>query len=99
MKDNIFVAMPSITLYDTKTIEDFKRSQYTETLDIRKNEKTGELYFTFYNKKENQIKIGKIENNKVPKCPLISKIVGPFDDYFYILHENHKTIGTIIATL
>lgn len=74
---------------DTRTVEQFKSEHNAERVDVRKNPKTGNLFFTCGSL------IGAVASKGIPEHPMFSLVQGdptpqnPTGE-FWLLHEEGK---------
>lgn len=79
----------SLTFLSTQTVEQFKAQQLVSKLDVKKNPKTGKLFFTY------GAQTGAVSSKGIPTKPMISKVSTPEGDSFYLLHEEGQGAPTI----
>ena len=76
---------------ETLTIEQFKARELVDRIDVKKNPKTGSLFFTY------GAKIGAVAIKGVPNRPMISNVTGRDDKTFWLLHEEGQGAETIAS--
>lgn len=87
----------NLQFLDTLTVEQFKAQQLVDRIQVKQNEKTGKLFFTF------GAKTGAVASKGVPTHPMISKVKGEPTELnptgeFYLLHEEGQGSAPVIAT-
>ncbi len=81
--------MENLTFNRTLTVEQFKKSQLVDRLLIKKNPKTDKLFFTFGSS------TGAVASKGIPKLPMVSEVVTPDGETFWLLHEEGQGAPTI----
>ena len=82
----------NLTFNGTETIEQFKASQLIKLIEVKKNPKTGKLFFTFGSK------TGAVSSKGIPsKRPVISNVTGADGENFYLLHEQGEGAPTLAS--
>ena len=82
---------------DTLTVEQFKDKMKVSRVDVKKNPKTGRLFFTF------GAKTGAVASKGVPKKPMFSFVKGdptpenPSGE-FWLLHEEGQGGAPVVAS-
>ena len=74
---------------ETLTVEQFKAKELVSHIDVKKNPKTGKLFFTYGNK------TGAVANKGIPQRPMLSNVTGTDGESFYLLHEEGQGAPTI----
>ena len=74
---------------ETLTVEQFKAKELVSHIDVKKNPKTGKLFFTY------GAKTGAVAIKGVPNRPMISNVTGDDDKPFWLLHEEGLGAETI----
>ena len=74
---------------ETLTIEQFKAKKLVSHIDVKKNPKTGKLFFTY------GAEVGAVAIKGVPNRPMISNVTGQDGSTFYLLHEEGQGAETI----
>ena len=74
---------------ETLTIEQFKVKELVSHIDVKKNPKTGKLFFTYGGK------TGAVAIKGVPERPMISNVTGQDGKSFYLLHEEGQGAETL----
>ena len=74
---------------ETLTVEQFKAKELVSRIDVKKNPKTGKLFFTY------GAKTGAVAIKGVPNRPMISNVTGQDGSTFYLLHEEGQGAETI----
>ena len=73
---------------ETLTVEQFKAKELVSRIDVKKNPKTGKLFFTYGSK------AGAVAIKGIPSKPMVSSVTGQ-DGTFYLLHEEGTGAPTI----
>ena len=77
---------------ETLTVEQFKAKHLVSHIDVKKNPKTGKLFFTY------GAKTGAVAINGVPKRPMLSNVTSSIDgSTFWLLHEEGQGAETIAS--
>ena len=75
----------------TLTVEQFKAKELVSHIDVKKNPKTGKLFFTYGNK------TGAVSAKGIPTKPMLSNVTGEGGETFYLLHEEGQGAPTIAS--
>ena len=75
----------------TQTVEQFKKSQLVEKIQVKKNPKNNKLFFTF------GAKTGAVAVKGIPTHPMISEVETPDGDVFFLLHEEGTGGALVLA--
>lgn len=81
--------MESLKFLRTLTVEQFKSEQLVDRLLIKKNPKTGLLFFSF------GAATGAVSSKGIPKFPMLSAVETPEGKSFWLLHEEGQGAPTI----
>lgn len=74
----------------TQTIEQFKADQLVSLIEVKKNPKTGKLFFTFGSE------TGAVSTKGIPtKRPVISDVITEDGEEFFLLHEQGEGAPTL----
>ena len=76
----------------TQTVEQFKKSQMVDKIQVKKNPKTNKLFFTF------GAKTGAVAVKGIPTHPMISEVEAPDGSSFFLLHEEGTGGAPVLAT-
>ena len=76
----------------TQTVEQFKKSQMVDKIQVKKNPKTNKLFFTF------GAKTGAVAVKGIPTHPMISEVETPDGSIFFLLHEEGTGGAPVLAT-
>ena len=76
---------------ETLTVEQFKADHNVSRIDVRKNPKTGNLFFTCGSL------IGAVASKGIPEHPMFSNVTTPDGENFWLLHEEGKG-ATVLAS-
>ena len=76
----------------TQTVEQFKKSQMVDKIQVKKNPKTNKLFFTFGSK------TGAVAVKGIPAHPMVSEVEAPDGSSFYLLHEEGTGGAPTLAT-
>lgn len=81
--------MESLKFLRTLTVEQFKSEQLVDRLLVKKNPKTGLLFFSF------GAATGAVSSKGIPKFPMLSAVETPEGKSFWLLHEEGQGAPTI----
>lgn len=89
--------MNNLAFLETLTVEQFKRAQGVERIEVKQNPKTGRLFMTF------GAKTGAVASKGIPSKPMISLVQGDPtelnpDGKFWMLHEEGTGGAPVLAT-
>ena len=73
--------MNNLVFNETLTVEQFKSKVNINVIKVKKNPKTGKLFFTYGSK------TGAVAVKGIPTHPMISDVTGSDGSNFYLLHE------------
>lgn len=73
--------MSDLIFNETLTVEQFKSKENVSVIRVKKNPKTGKLFFTY------GAKTGAVAVKGIPTHPMISNVTGNDGSSFYLLHE------------
>ena len=73
--------MNNLVFNETLTVEQFKSKVNVSVIKVKKNPKTGKLFFTYGSK------TGAVAVKGIPTHPMISDVTGSDGSNFYLLHE------------
>ena len=73
--------MSDLIFNETLTVEQFKSKENVSVIRVKKNPKTGKLFFTYGSK------TGAVAVKGIPTHPMISDVSGSDGSRFYLLHE------------
>ena len=76
---------------DTLTVEQFKAQMNVSRIDVKKNPKTGKLFFTY------GAKTGAVAVKGIPSNPMLSNVTGS-DASFWLLHEEGQGGAPVLAS-
>ena len=76
----------------TQTVEQFKKSQMVDKIQVKQNPKNNKLFFTFGSK------TGAVAVKGIPAHPMISEVETPDGDVFFLLHEEGQGGAPTLAT-
>ena len=82
---------------ETLTVEQFKDQMKVSRIDVKKNPKTGRLFFTY------GTKTGAVASKGIPQHPMFSFVTGDPtprnpDGTFWILHEEGQSGVPVLAS-
>lgn len=77
---------------DTLTVEQFKAQMNVSRIDVKKNPKTGKLFFTY------GAKTGAVAVAGIPKHPMLSNVTTPDGSSFWLLHEEGQGGAPVLAS-
>lgn len=84
--------MADLQFNETLTVEQFKVQMNVSRIDVKKNPKTGKLFFTY------GAKTGAVAVKGVPAHPMLSNVTGSDGESFWLLHEEGQGGAPTIAT-
>ena len=82
----------NLTFNDTLTVEQFKDKMKVQHIDVKRNPKTGKLFFTF------GAKTGAVAIKGIPVHPMISDVTGSDGSSFWLLHEEGQGGAPVLAS-
>lgn len=87
----------NLEFLETLTVEQFKRAQGVERIDVKQNPNTGKLFFTF------GAKTGAVSVKGIPSKPMLSLVKGEAtkqnpDGKFWMLHEEGNGGAPVLAS-
>ena len=82
----------NLVFNDTLTVEQFKALMHVDKLSVKKNPKTGKLFFAY------GAKIGAVATKGIPHNPMVSSVTTPDGDEFRLLHEEGQGGVPTLAT-
>lgn len=85
--------MADLIFNETLTVEQFKAQMNVSRVDVKKNPKTGKLFFTY------GAKTGAVAVKGVPAHPMFSNVTGSDGSSFWLLHEEGQGGAPVVATL
>lgn len=71
----------NLNFHQTLTVEQFKAEMLVNTLKVKRNPKTGKLFFTY------GAKVGAVALKGIPEHPMVSEVSGEDNVKFWLLHE------------
>lgn len=77
---------------DTLTVEQFKEAMSVSRIDVKKNPKTGKLFFTY------GAKTGAVAVKGIPQHPMLSNVTGSDGISFWLLHEEGQGGAPVLAS-
>ena len=81
-----------LTFGETLTVEQFKAQMNVSRIDVKKNPKTGKLFFTY------GAKTGAVAVKGIPAHPMLSNVTGSDGSSFWLLHEEGKGGAPVLAS-
>ena len=84
--------MNNLVFNETLTVEQFKAEQKVNKIEVKKNPKTGKLFFTYGSK------TGAVAVKGIPTHPMISNVTGSDGSSFWLLHEEGQGGAPVLAT-
>ena len=92
-----FYIMANLVFNETLTVEQFKDKMKVTRVDVKKNPKTGRLFFTF------GAKTGAVAAKGIPQHPMFSFVKGDPtpqnpDGTFWLLHEEGQGGAPVLAS-
>ena len=86
------MAQGNLTFNDTLTVEQFKAQMNVSHIDVKKNPKTGKLFFTY------GAKTGAVAVKGIPAHPMLSNVTGSDSSNFWLLHEEGQGGTPVLAS-
>ena len=80
-----------LTFNETLTVEQFKAKELVSHLDVKRNSKTGLLFFVYGSK------TGAVSKKGIPERPMLSNVTGSDGSSFWLLHEEGQGAPTIAS--
>lgn len=77
---------------DTLTVEQFKSATNVSRIDVKRNPKTGKLFFTY------GAKTGAVAVKGIPAHPMLSNVTTPEGNTFWLLHEEGQGGAPVLAS-
>lgn len=84
--------MADLQFNETLTVEQFKAQMNVSRIDVKKNPKTGKLFFTY------GAKTGAVAVKGIPAHPMLSHVTGSDGETFWLLHEEGQGGAPTIAS-
>lgn len=84
--------MNNLVFNETLTVEQFKAEQRVSKIEVKKNPKTGKLFFTY------GAKTGAVAVKGIPQHPMLSNVTGNGGSNFWLLHEEGQGGAPVLAT-
>lgn len=81
-----------LTFNETLTVEQFKSQMAVSRIEVKKNPRTGKLFFTYGSK------TGAVAVKGIPSNPMLSNVTTPEGDSFWLLHEEGQGGAPTLAT-
>ena len=81
-----------LTFNETLTVEQFKSQMMVSRIEVKKNPRTGKLFFTYGSK------TGAVTVKGIPSNPMLSNVTTPEGDSFWLLHEEGQGGAPTLAT-
>lgn len=82
----------NLIFHDTLTVEQFKAQMNVSHIDVKKNPKTGKLFFTY------GTKIGAVAVKGIPERPMLSNVTGSDGSSFWLLHEESQGGAPVLVS-
>ena len=86
------MAQGNLTFNDTLTVEQFKAQMNVSHIDVKKNPKTGKLFFTY------GAKTGAVAVKGIPQNPMLSNVTSPDGANFWLLHDEGQGGAPVLAS-
>jgi hypothetical protein len=81
-----------LSFNETLTVEQFKSQMNVSRIDVKKNPKTGKLFFTY------GAKTGAVAVKGIPAHPMLSNVTGSDGSNFWLLHEEGHGGAPVLAS-
>lgn len=82
----------NLVFNDTLTVEQFKAAMHVDKLSVKKNPKTGKLFFAY------GAKTGAVAAKGIPSHPMLSNVTGSDGSSFWLLHEEGQGGAPVLAS-
>lgn len=82
----------NLSFNETLTVEQFKAQMNVSRIDVKKNPRTGKLFFTY------GAKTGAVAVKGIPTHPMLSNVTTPEGDSFWLLHEEGQGGAPTLAS-
>lgn len=82
----------NLVFNDTLTVEQFKAQMIVSRIDVKRNPKTGKLFFTY------GARTGAVAVKGIPAHPMLSNVSTPEGDSFWLLHEEGQGGAPVLAS-
>ena len=86
------MAQGNLTFNDTLIGEQFKAHMNVSRIDVKKNLKTGKLFFTY------GARTGAVAIKGIPAHPMLSNVTGSDGSSFWLLHEEGQGGAPTLAS-
>lgn len=83
--------MANLVFNETLTVEQFKAKMNVSRVDVKRNPKTGLLFFTY------GASVGAVSSKGIPAHPMFSLVTGD-DGAFWLLHEEGQGGAPVLAS-
>ena len=80
-----------LTFGDTLTVEQFKAQMMVSRVNVKRNPRTGKLFFTY------GAKTGAVAVKGIPSHPMLSNVTGSDGSSFWLLHEEGQGAPTLAS--
>ena len=81
--------MEKLDFLRTLTVEQFKKLMLVNSIKVKKNPKTGSLFFTYGGE------VGAVSLKGIPTNPMLSEVIGNDGTSFWMLHEEGNGAETL----
>lgn len=82
----------TLTFNETLTVEQFKARANVSEIKVKRNPKTGKLFFTY------GAKLGAVSKKGIPTHPMVSNVTDPDGISFWLLHEEGQGGAPVLVT-
>lgn len=82
----------NLVFKNTLTIEQFKAQMNVSRIDVKRNPKTGKLFFTY------GAKTGAVAVKGIPQHPMLSNVTALDGSSFWLLHEEGQGGAPVLAS-
>ena len=82
----------NLTFNESLTVEQFKEQMNVPIIKVKRNPKTGKLFFTYGSK------TGAVAVKGIPTHPMLSNVTGSDGNSFWLLHEEGQGGAPVLAT-
>lgn len=84
--------MANLKFNETLTVEQFKAQMNVSHIDVKKNPKTGKLFFSY------GAATGAVAVKGIPTHPMLSNVSTEEGDSFWLLHEEGQGGAPVLAS-
>lgn len=82
----------NLKFLQTKTVEQFKDAMHVSRIDVKRNPKSGKLFFTY------GAETGAVSSKGIPQNPMLSQVQTNEGEVFWMLHEEAQGGAPTLAS-